>query len=137
MRIVPSLKSVQVSSIERGRRQRQDLAAIEAHTICEEEESRARIASIQSGAVTATAPRNRKDEEDSIGEISPAALLAASRYPGLPKVEIAWIISNKFTREIVTRFAPSTQGHPALKYVTQSRRGRISWNKPPNPEAIV
>lgn len=76
-----------------------DLAAIEARTIRENEESRAKIAAIQSAAVTAAAPRNRVDEEEPVGEISPAALLVASRYPGLPKAEIARIFANKFRPE--------------------------------------
>ena len=76
-----------------------DLAAIEARTIRENEESRARIAAIQSGGVTAAAPRNRIDEEEPVGEISPATLLVASKYPGLPKAEIARIFANKFRPE--------------------------------------
>lgn len=76
-----------------------DLAAIEARTLRENEESRAKIAAIQSAAVTAAAPRNRVDEEEPVGEISPAALLVASRYPGLPKAEIARIFANKFRPE--------------------------------------
>ena len=70
-----------------------DLAAIEARKIREIEESRAKIAAIQSAAVTAAGPRNRVDEEEPAGEISPAALLVASRYPKLPKAEIAQQIS--------------------------------------------
>lgn len=81
------------------RRAEADLAAVEARTIRENEESRARIAAIQAGVVTAAALRNRVDEEEPIGEISPATLLVASRYPGLPKAEIARIFANKFRPE--------------------------------------
>lgn len=34
-----------------------------------------------------------------MGEIIPAALLVASRYPGVPKAEIARIFANKFRPE--------------------------------------
>ena len=37
--------------------------------------------------------------EEPIGEISPAALLVASKYPGLSKAEIARISANKFRPE--------------------------------------
>lgn len=76
-----------------------DLAATEVRTIREDEESRARIAAIQAGAVTAAAPRNRVDEEEPVAEIPPAAPLVASRYPGLPKAEIARMFANKFRPE--------------------------------------
>ena len=55
---------------------------------------------IQSVAVTAAAPHTSQvDEEEPIGEISPATLLVASRYPGLPRAEIARIFANKFRPE--------------------------------------
>lgn len=76
-----------------------EVAAIEARTIRENKESRARIAATQSGAGSAAAPRNRVDEEKPVGEIIPAALLVASRYPGIPKAEIARIFANKFRPE--------------------------------------
>lgn len=68
-----------------------ELAAIEARTTREVEDSRARVAAIQAGAVPATASRNRVDKEEPVGGISPAALLVASIYLGLPKAEIARI----------------------------------------------
>lgn len=73
-----------------------EIAAIEARTIRETKESRARILAIQSAAVAAAAPRDRVAEEEPVGEIIPAALLVASRYPGVPKAEIARIFANKF-----------------------------------------
>ncbi|MCJ1470208.1 hypothetical protein MMC07_008853, partial [Pseudocyphellaria aurata] len=76
-----------------------DLAAIEARTACENKESRARIAAIQAGAVTAAASHTRTDEEEPIGEIPQAALLVSGRYPRLPKTEIARIFANKFRPE--------------------------------------
>lgn len=78
------------------RRFEADLAAIKAKTARENEESRARIAVIQAGAVMAAAPRTQVDDEEPIGEISQATLLVASRYPGLPKAKIARIFANKF-----------------------------------------
>lgn len=76
-----------------------DLAAIKRQTARKDKESLARIAVIQAGAVTAAAPHTQVDEEEPIGEISPAALLVASRYPGLPKAKIARIFANKFRPE--------------------------------------
>lgn len=76
-----------------------ELAEIEARTRRENEESQARISAIQSGVVTATPRTQANEEEEPIGEISPATLLVASRYPGLPKAEIARIFSNKFRPE--------------------------------------
>lgn len=73
-----------------------DLRAVEAQTDRENEESRARIAALQAGSVAAAVPRAQADKEEPVGEIPPAALLVASRYPGLPKAEIARIFSNKF-----------------------------------------
>lgn len=82
------------------RRAEADLAAVNARTARENKESRAKIAAIQAGAITAAAPRPPTDEvEEPIGEIPPAALLVASRYPGLPKAEIARIFTNKFRPE--------------------------------------
>ena len=76
-----------------------DLVATEARTVREDKESRARIAAIQAEAVTTAAPQNRVDEEEPVGEISPAVLLVPSRYPGFPKAEIARIFANKFCPE--------------------------------------
>ena len=83
------------------RRAEADLAAVKARTIRKNKESRARITAIQSGAVTAAAPRNRLDEEEPVNEISLLTLLVASKYPGLPKTEIARIFANKFRPENV------------------------------------
>lgn len=48
----------------------------------------------------AAAPHPPAEEvEESIGEISPTTLLVASKYPGLPKVKIARIFTNKFRPE--------------------------------------
>ena len=47
-----------------------DLAAIKARTIRENEETRAQIATLPSGLVTAASPRNRVGEEVPVGEIS-------------------------------------------------------------------
>lgn len=80
-----------------------DLAAIEVRTNRENEESRARIAVIQAGAATAIAPPAQLDKKEPIGEISQATLLVASRYPGLPKAEIARIFGNKFRPENLYR----------------------------------
>ncbi len=49
--------------------------------------------------MTAVTPRNQIDEEELVGEISLATLLVASKYPGLPKAEIAQIFANKFRSE--------------------------------------
>lgn len=76
-----------------------EIAAIEARTIRENKESRARISAIQSGAGAAAALQNPVDEEKPVGEIIPAALRVASRYPGIPKAEIARIFANKFRPE--------------------------------------
>lgn len=78
------------------RRIEADLAATEARTARENEESRARVAALQSGAVVATTPRTPVYEEDWIEESSQETLLVARRYPGLPKAEIALIFSNRF-----------------------------------------
>ncbi|MCJ1424467.1 hypothetical protein MMC29_002355 [Sticta canariensis] len=75
-----------------------EVAAIEAKTRREDEESRARTAAIQSAAVVAV-PRTQVDEEEPIDEISPAALLVAGHYPGLPMAEISRTFSNKFRPE--------------------------------------
>lgn len=78
-----------------------DLAVGQARTARENEESHARIAVIQARPITAAAvaPHPRVEEEEPIGEITPAALLVASRYPGLPKAKIARIFANKFRPE--------------------------------------
>lgn len=82
------------------RRAEADLAAVNARTARENEESRAKIAAIQAGTITAAAPHSPADEvEEPIGEISPATFLVANRYPGLPKAEIARIFANKFQPE--------------------------------------
>ena len=74
-------------------------AAINRRTEREDEKSLARITVIQARAVTAAAPHSQVDEEEPLGEISPATLLVASRYPGLPKAEIARSFVNKFRLE--------------------------------------
>ena len=79
-----------------------DLAAIEARTIRENEESRARIVTIRSGAVTAAAPRNRVDEETPVGEISRAARLVVSKYPGLQRPKLPGSLSTNFDPKIST-----------------------------------
>ncbi|MCJ1464296.1 hypothetical protein MMC07_002909 [Pseudocyphellaria aurata] len=71
--------------------------------IRENEGSRARIAALQAGSNTVAITRAQADEEEPIGEIPPTALLVASRYPGLPKVEIARSFSNKFRPENLYR----------------------------------
>lgn len=76
-----------------------DLAAIEARTARENKESQARITAMQTSATTTSTLRIHTDEEEPIGEIPQAALLVASRFPGLPKAEIARIFSNKFRPE--------------------------------------
>lgn len=70
-----------------------DVIAVEARMKRETEESRARIAAIEAGTVTAAAPGTATDK------IAPEALLAASRYPGIPTAEIARIFANKFRPE--------------------------------------
>ena len=72
-----------------------ELAAIEARIRREDEESQARVAAIQSAAVVAV-PQTQADKKEPISEISPATLLVASHYLGLPKAEIARISSKKF-----------------------------------------
>ncbi|MCJ1268763.1 hypothetical protein MMC22_008651 [Lobaria immixta] len=67
----------------------------------ENDESRAQIASFQSGA-TATTSEPESDEEKPVGEVPPAALLVANRHPGLPKAEVAWIF-NKYCSENLYR----------------------------------
>lgn len=81
------------------RKMEADLAATEARTARENEESRARVAALQSGAVVAAAPRTPVYEDDWIEEISPEISLVARRYPGLPKAEVARIFSNRFRPE--------------------------------------
>ena len=76
-----------------------ELRTIEGRIARENEESRARIAAIQAGAAATTAPGSKNDEEEPIGEIPPAALLVASKHPGLPEAEIARIYANKFRPE--------------------------------------
>ena len=76
-----------------------NLAAIRCRTKREDKESLARIAVIQARAVTAAAPHTQNNKEKPLGEISPGALLVASRYPRLPKAEIARIFTNKFWPE--------------------------------------
>lgn len=82
-----------------------EMAAIEAQTVRENEESRARISAMQAVPTATTAPRasGSAEEEEPIGEISPATLLVASRYPGLPKAEIARIFANKFRPKTLPR----------------------------------
>lgn len=71
-----------------------DIAAVEARTARENQESQARIAAIQAGPAIARRAQ-ATEEEDSTGEIPQAALLVASNHPGLPKAEIARIFGNK------------------------------------------
>ena len=76
-----------------------EVAAIEARTAREQEESQARIAAMRTEPATAgaaAAPTQENEEDSLTGEISPAALLVANKYPGLPKEEIARIFTNKF-----------------------------------------
>lgn len=73
-----------------------NLATIEAYTICENEESYARIAALQSEGITVAIAKIQVDEKNSIGDIFLAILLVASKYSSLSKVRIIHIFSNKF-----------------------------------------
>ena len=76
-----------------------EVAAIEAQTARKQKKSQARIAAMQTEpttAVAAAAPAQENEEDFFIGEISPAALIVANKYPRLPKEEIARIFANKF-----------------------------------------
>ena len=76
-----------------------EVAAIEARTAREQEKSQARIAAMRTElaiARAAAAPTQGNEEDSLTGELSPAVLLVANKYPGLPKEEIARIFANKF-----------------------------------------
>lgn len=84
----------------------QELQAVTAKIRREEEESQARIAALRTpatAAAQATSTRIER-EEDTIGEISPAILSVAGRYPGLPKAEMARIYENRFKPENLYKF---------------------------------
>lgn len=90
----PRKAEAEFCKLEAGR------TAVETRTVRDNEESRARITAIQTGAATtAAAPRSRSDEEDSIGAALRAAVLVASQLPGLPMAEIARILNNKLQPE--------------------------------------
>lgn len=72
----------------------------------DEEESQARIAALCTPATTsAQAISTRAErEDDPIGEISPAILSVAGRYPGLSKAEMARIYENRLKPENLYKF---------------------------------
>lgn len=82
----------------------QELQAITAKVRRDDEEIQARIAALQAPATTLDLIRSGRDEDDSLGEISPVIPSVAGRYPGLPKADMTRIHENPFKPENLYKF---------------------------------